>query len=284
MDACGAVLSNTPLYSDFNTFTHKCNSAAVEATTDGCTFTNALPIIGKCLTSTMDTGTFCSGDCFRQADTFLSQCEDSGGMIRNFIPQLRAAVDSCAAPASVPVPGNLSPPPTVKTCDVDKMNQICDGFTIASPDELCKSPCMELIVESYDTCAQDPNVNDSFLKDLQPYVFQCEGDSTTGCDVAAMNAACINFTPPEDGNLETLCDDPCISDMVDHYDSCAAIPEMSEFVQALEKIVTPCQSKGEERDCYNLLDHFHHNSEAQCCSGGDCSSAMPDSCSSECAE
>eukprot|EP01050_Picozoa_sp_SAG11_P002160 SAG11_NODE_105_length_16528_cov_4.337635_5_plen_1992_part_00 len=278
MEECGDFLSQTAMSNTFNAFSHLCNTAEVAAQNAGCTIRDALPMVMTCLADTMDAESFCGGTCFATADSFLSQCESAGGILSTFVPELRTAVDACR---------DSPPPPAASaggepSCDVSTMNALCDGFTIAEPADLCSAPCIAFMVNSYDACARTPGMED-VVAQMQPYVQQCHGISL-GCDVHALNQNCVNFQPPTDGNIDVLCADPCISHIVDHFDACRADPQLAGLVEQMHAVVEPCQSHGEERNCWSLMDQFHHNAEAECCPDGGCGNLLPGVCSDDCAE
>jgi hypothetical protein len=364
MSDCGSFVATTGLAEAFSAFSTRCTSASLASTSAGCTFATVMPILGTCLA--LDQEDFCTGTCYAQTESFLSQCQDSGGLLATYIPQLRALLDQCPPPPPPPPPappapagpgsaidtcdidalnavcngfsvgslddlctsqcirlvllfypvcsttpgheqfvaevqpyitqcgGGLAPPPPpsppppstdgagdYSTCDIDHMNSLCNGFTISSADELCQTECIQEILHYYPVCSQTAGHED-FIASVQPYIVQCSGTSTETCDVAALNAACMDFAAPAGADLDILCAEPCIANIVDNFEACAVVPELTQFVNTMREVVIPCRSKGQERMCWNLLDEFHHNA-AGCCAEDGCDE-MPTSCSSECAE
>ena len=358
MSDCGSFVATTGLGDAFGSFSTKCNAATRASASAGCTFATVMPILGSCLV--LGTDEFCSGTCFTQTDSFLSQCRDSGGLLATYVPQLQAALDECPPPPPPalppsPAPGDpfatcdisamnsvcngfsvtsvnglctsqcvqlirlfypacstspgsaqfltsvqpyidqcgtgqpTTPPPPAPepagqytTCNIDHMNEVCNGFTITSPDELCQSDCIQEILNYYPACSSTPG-NENFLASVQPYVVQCSGTSTETCDVPALNAACVSFTPPANSDLDTLCAEPCIANLVSNFEACSIVPELAQFADTMREVVIPCRSHGQERMCWNLLDEFHHNT-AGCCDSPDSCDTMPITCSAQCAE
>ena len=125
MGDCGTFVSSTGLADAFSAFSTKCQTAAQASTSAGCTVSAAMPLLGSCMA--LSAQAFCSGTCFTRADAFMSQCEDAGGLLATYIPQMRAAVGQCATvspPAVVPPPPPPSPGDPFGTCDISSMNSV----------------------------------------------------------------------------------------------------------------------------------------------------------------
>eukprot|EP01043_Picozoa_sp_COSAG02_P041153 COSAG02_NODE_3389_length_6827_cov_2.578627_4_plen_673_part_00 len=196
-------------------FVNLCEHPTDEIYTDvddkySCSYTELINLVLEC---TVAEEHDCSSTCIVHMRPFLQQCgEVMSGMISSMQPAAESfqhMVAQCDTPAGTSQVSDADA--HVQTCDISNILTTCshlDADLAAAPsmDALCGSPCVHLVVSSFDACRSDPSpeVRQQFdTEQWQPVVLQCQQLMSSGS--ASQDDHCTDTMETVLANVNHVC-------------------------------------------------------------------------------